>query len=228
MAPHQGSRALTLLVLLAATPVPPGWPLAAASQEVITLGGFVKMSAGMAAAIAGQQQPDLSVVRVQLLNAAGHKAAEGECSPNGYYFVPLESASSSGSSSYTVRVHGPPDWVFSPQQVREVQGVVHTRQTPCSLAPSTSGRCAPVHLHVRACHCCCQHKHTQTSITCDARGCNGGADVNFELSGLLLSGRITPGAAPASCKVAGSPPSFAGVSGECRGGPCAREFGLPT
>jgi hypothetical protein len=53
------------------------------------------------------------------------------------------------------------------------------------------------------------------TISCDARGCNGGADVNFELSGVTLTGRIQPGPQASSCKAArSSQPSFAGEGRE--------------
>lgn len=60
----------------------------------------------------GQSSPDLQAVRIQLFSTSGVKVAEGDCSPNGYYFVPVDNP-----GSYNVRVHGPQGWVFEPQQL---------------------------------------------------------------------------------------------------------------
>jgi hypothetical protein len=86
----------------------------AAAQEVMSIGGFITISKQLSAAIAaqGQSSPDLQAVRIQLYSTAGVKVAEGDCSPNGYYFVPVDNA-----GSYTVRVHGPQGWVFKPQEL---------------------------------------------------------------------------------------------------------------
>jgi hypothetical protein len=86
----------------------------AAAQEVMSIGGFITISKQLSAAIAaqGQSNPDLQSVRIQLYSTAGVKVAEGDCSPNGYYFVPVDNA-----GSYTVRVHGPQGWVFKPQEL---------------------------------------------------------------------------------------------------------------
>lgn len=59
--------------------------------------------------------------------------------------------------TYKVRVHAPPGWAFSPQEVQ---------------------------------------------ITCNQQSCNAGEDVNFELTGIDLSGHVEPGPASASCKAA--------------------------
>lgn len=122
------------------------------------------ISKQLSAAIAAQQQhsPDLQSVQIQLYSTAGGaavKVAEGDCSPNGYYFVPVDRA-----GSYTVRVHGPQGWVFQPQEL---------------------------------------------SISCDSSSCNSGADVNFEVTGVELSGHMQAGPVASSCK-ANTAPSFAG------------------
>jgi hypothetical protein len=137
-------------------------PAAVAAQEVISIGGFVTVSKQLSAAIAAQSQsdPDLQAVHIQLYSPAGVKVAEGDCSPNGYYFVPVDKP-----GSYAVRVHGPQGWVFEPQQL---------------------------------------------SISCDSSSCNSGQDVNFEVSGVELSGHLQPGPVASTCK-ANTPPSFAGA-----------------
>jgi hypothetical protein len=134
----------------------------AAAQDVISIGGFVTVSKQLSAALTAQQQqnPDLQAVRIQLLSSTGIKVAEGDCSPNGYYFVPVEAA-----GSYTVRVHGPQGWVFQPQQL---------------------------------------------SVTCDSSSCNGGQDVNFEVTGVELSGHLQAGPVAKSCR-ANTPPLFSGA-----------------
>lgn len=153
---------MVLLVLLLSGSMSP--TPAAAAQEVMSIGGFVTISKQLSAAIAAQQQhnPDLQSVRIQLYSTAAGaavKVAEGDCSPNGYYFVPVDHA-----GSYTVRVHGPQGWVFQPQEL---------------------------------------------SISCDSSSCNGGADVDFEVTGVELSGHMQAGPVASSCK-ANTAPSFAG------------------
>jgi len=119
------------------------------------VGGFVTTSPQLSAALRTHDlaAPDLSAVRIELFNPSGIKQSEGDCSPNGYYFVPVD------SGTYTVRVKAPPGWVFTPEVVK---------------------------------------------ITCDQEQCNAGADVNFELTGVELSGRIEPGPSAASCRVSGA------------------------
>eukprot|EP00775_Hariotina_reticulata_P012385 gene12385-12519_t len=127
----------------------------AITDEVISVGGFVTTSPQLSAALKSHDlaPPDLSAVRIELFNPSGIKQSEGDCSPNGYYFVPVD------SGTYTVRVKALPGWVFTPSVVR---------------------------------------------ITCDKEQCNDGADVNFELTGVELSGRIEPGPSAASCRVSGA------------------------
>jgi len=74
----------------------------------------VTVSAKLSEAISaqGRNSPDLQAVRIQLFSTSGVKVAEGDCSPNGYYFVPVDNP-----GSYNVRVHGPQGWVFEPQQL---------------------------------------------------------------------------------------------------------------
>lgn len=43
---------------------------------------------------------------------------------------------------------------------------------------------------------------SEVQITCDQQQCNNGDDVNFELTGLQLSGHVAPGPTSASCKAA--------------------------
>lgn len=157
-------RLALILTALISLPAATQAATTAAAQEVVSVGGFVSVSATMSAALAATSQPapDVSAVRVELFDSAGIKAAEGDCSPNGYYFVPIDK-----EGSYNIRVHGPQGWVFAPQQL---------------------------------------------AISCDAGGCNGGTDVNFELVGLQLSGHVQAGSRASSCKATG-PPSFSGDSG---------------
>lgn len=127
----------------------------------MSIGGFITFSKQLTEAVPaqGQKNADLQAVRIQLYSTAGVKIAEGDCSPNGYYFVPVDNA-----GTYSVRVHGPQGWVFKPDQL---------------------------------------------SISCDSSSCNSGQDVNFEVSGVELSGHLQAGPVAASCK-ANTPPSFAG------------------
>jgi hypothetical protein len=78
---------MTLPLLLAAI-----WLIshaATAQHDVLSCGGFVSVSAQMQAALkeVGVDSVDLSSVQVQLLSPEGVRKSEGDCSPNGYYFV---------------------------------------------------------------------------------------------------------------------------------------------
>jgi hypothetical protein len=82
-----GLLPMTLPLLLVAI-----WLLshaATAQPDVISCGGFVSVSAQVQAHLkdVGVGSLDLSSVQVQLLSPQGLKKSEGDCSPNGYYFV---------------------------------------------------------------------------------------------------------------------------------------------
>ncbi|KAF6256204.1 hypothetical protein COO60DRAFT_1702424 [Scenedesmus sp. NREL 46B-D3] len=134
---------------------------ATAQSDVISCGGFVSVSSHLQAALkeSGLGSVDLSSVQVQLLSPQGVKKSEGDCSPNGYYFVPVE------AGAYSVQVRAQPGWVFTPQEVQ---------------------------------------------ISCSSQSCNGGEDVNFELTGFELRGHVEAAAAAASCKAA--PAAYLGIS----------------
>lgn len=85
-----------------------------AAQDIVGCGGFVTASGALSDTLQQQSldKPDLSSVSVELWSPAGVKKAEGDCSPNGYYFVPVE------LGTYIVRVKGLPGWMFSPDQVK--------------------------------------------------------------------------------------------------------------
>jgi hypothetical protein len=81
---------MTLPLLLLAIWLLPN--AATAQSDVISCGGFVSVSAQMQAALkeVGVDSLDLSLVQVQLLSPQGVKKSEGDCSPNGYYFVSVK------------------------------------------------------------------------------------------------------------------------------------------
>ena len=132
------------------------------SSDLLGLGGFVSVSQEFSQALGnkGLDQPDLSAIRVEVLTPNGVKLFEGDCAPNGYYFVPTE------PGAYVVRASGEHGWTFNPAQV---------------------------------------------SVTCDSEKCHGGEDVDFQLTGLQITGHVEAAHAQASCKAA-TAPSRAGIT----------------
>lgn len=92
---------------------------AAAQDEMDGCGGFVRPAGELSAS---QKKPDLSVVKAALVTSDGLVKSETECSPNGYYFIPIYD-----KGSYKIRIQGPPGWMFSPQD-QEVVSEISSRR----------------------------------------------------------------------------------------------------
>jgi hypothetical protein len=57
----------------------------------------------------------------------------------------------------------------------------------------------------------------EVQITCNSQSCNGGEDVNFQLSGFELSGHVEAAPAAVSCKAAAgeTPSDFVMIGAVC-------------
>ncbi|GAQ84160.1 Nodal modulator like protein [Klebsormidium nitens] len=80
------------------------------SAEIVGCGGFVEASHALVSARgAAAAKLDYSFISVELVSDLGVVKEKTECSPNGYYFIPVYD-----KGSYMLRVAGPDGWTFDP------------------------------------------------------------------------------------------------------------------
>jgi len=89
----------------------------AAQDDIDGCGGFVRASASLSS---GVSKPDLSTISAALVSADGLVKSTTECSPNGYFYVPIYD-----KAQYTLRVQGPAGFIFEPaeQKVSTADGL---------------------------------------------------------------------------------------------------------
>eukprot|EP01104_Vermistella_antarctica_P018692 TRINITY_DN7018_c0_g2_i2.p1 TRINITY_DN7018_c0_g2~~TRINITY_DN7018_c0_g2_i2.p1 ORF type:complete len:828 (-),score=227.82 TRINITY_DN7018_c0_g2_i2:102-2585(-) len=92
---------LLFIAIVASTP-------ALASDQVVGCGGFVRLNFNDASSTL----PDYSTVSVSLVSPSGVVKDTTECSPNGYYYMPVYE-----QGSFVVRVKGPASWSFDKDEV---------------------------------------------------------------------------------------------------------------
>jgi hypothetical protein len=81
--------------------------VSAQQDDIDGCGGFVRP----VGELSSQEKPDLSVVKALLVTSDGLVKGETECSPNGYYYIPIYD-----KGQYKIRIQGPPGWIFQPQE----------------------------------------------------------------------------------------------------------------
>ena len=80
-----------------------------AEDDIDGCGGFVRASGELG----GGGKPDLSMIKAVLVSSDGTVKSEVECSPNGYYYMPMYD-----KSQYKIRVQGPVGYIFSPKEAK--------------------------------------------------------------------------------------------------------------
>jgi len=104
MRQSRGMRAAGLILLVGSLLV----AHSAAQDDIDGCGGFVRASSSLSSSAT---KPDLSTVHATLLSADGVVKSTAECSPNGYFYLPIYD-----KETYTLKVQGPPGFLFEPSQ----------------------------------------------------------------------------------------------------------------